>query len=46
MQKLKIPPRDPNKISKPKPASCKDCSHEDQVANAFKYFFAKYKETL
>ena len=46
MQKSKIPPRDPNKILKPKPASCKDCSHEDQVKNAFDYFFTKHRDML
>lgn len=46
MQKLKIPPRNPNKILKPKPTNCDNCSHEEQVKNAFEYFFVKHRETL
>ena len=44
--RLYIPPRDKNEVARPKAAVSRDCSHADQVKNAFDFGFARYEKAM
>ncbi|WP_272521086.1 hypothetical protein [Providencia sp. PROV202] len=44
--RLSIPARDKSKIAAPRAAISEQCSHDNQVKNAFDFGFARYEKAM
>ncbi|SUC36195.1 hypothetical protein [Providencia rustigianii] len=44
--RLNIPARDKSKIAAPRAAISEQCSHDNQVKNAFDFGFARYEKAM
>ncbi|MFJ5691831.1 hypothetical protein [Providencia stuartii] len=44
--RLNIPARDKSKVAAPRAAISEQCSHDNQVKNAFDFGFARYEKAM
>ncbi|TGH07643.1 hypothetical protein E5S53_20520 [Escherichia coli] len=44
--RLNIPPRDKRVVAVPRPAIDENCTHREQVKNAFDFGFSRYEKAM
>ncbi|MBW9511293.1 hypothetical protein [Escherichia coli] len=44
--RLTIPPRDKSVVAAPRPAIDENCTHREQVKNAFDFGFSRYEKAM
>ncbi len=44
--RLNIPPRDKRVVAAPRPAIDENCTHREQVKNAFDFGFSRYEKAM